>query len=859
VADVVADLSAKDATETVKMTGRFTVTALGSCRIVNPMRLASSAGLVALNNTDVYGYVHTPDEVIQLLDYIDGMDLPDEIVPYLAGSRTVQRRAACGQPDIYLIEIASLNTIRFHNWLFQLNYFAERLRPHPDIYCTYLEAPGEEQRDRRAVALARSSSFATLPKGDRRILVDAYSNRLTREDVRGGVLAILERVQSPVLFVTHIDIADAGGKSIEARRQIIRWLTELADELGVSVFDPTSHVLRYGIATALADGGQSRTHYSEKFEWLLANLLVEEMSRVISRFPRPGHSRAVVSKPRQADFQLNCKNARDEALKLIRAGDLSGASALARAAIADSPPCPRAMSILAQAALRGGDPSSALDFALKTSEAEAHETSAIVVAAKALTKLHRYDLAAEKWEQMSTHRPGSVWPLVEAARCRLRAKSPEAALDLVATSLRHEPGDVLSLAIQAEALYMLRRWSELVDIGVLLAPKGANAALAILQSMVAANEMQGISRIANAIRGSPTRCNVPQELSDALRQSADQALANENWRAAGECWRTLLAFDAGDAAASKSLAEFLQSWIEKANRLAKSGALEDAAAAYDAALAVDPHHSAALRQAAMLAEKQSAWEQAAELWIRYSDNETDPASLIRTAKAAELAGREEEALTFYQRTLALDPGHAKAAAAQKSLARRLGKKGRKLESEGDALAAAKVASAVLQVDPEDAVCSKILRRQSSHVAAQLRQARIAGDITRQEALAHELLRLDPNRFEALKVLSAAHMKSGHFLDAVELLRRIVSVQPDQAAHWIKLSRCLRILKRFDEAEAAAREALARDPGNGAAQKTLADLELRGRAVSHADDLRGRPEPPEMSGHGHKERLSTQSG
>ena len=808
------------------MTVRLAVTALGSCRIVNPMRLGSDAGAVHLNNADVYGYVHTPAEVIQLLDYLKGMDVPEPVVPYVAGSRTVPPRTRRTESDVYVIEISSLKSIVFHGWNLQLNYFAERLRPFPDLRRSFFEAPLQEQRNRRAMELVRLPDFMALPTYDRRVLVDAHVVNVTREDLRTGVLAVVERLAKPVLFVTHLDLPDPRGNKIESRSLICAWMAELAQEFGIMVFDPTPHVLQFGIDRALAENGQSRSHYSGAFERVLAEALQEEMHRACAvSFPHVFLPVAAAS--RDFDFQVDCARARTEALELIRAGDLAGATALARAAIAQEPPCGRAMSIIAQAALRAGDASAALNFALQARAADATERSAIAVAAKALTKLHRYQAAAELWEEVSAARPGSVRPLVEGARCRLRAKAPQAALELISKGLLLEPGDVLALAVKAEALHMLGRWSDLVAVGIALASSAPDAAVAVLQWLFAANETRGLACIAEAIRNSRTPASsVPVDLASKLCMAADEAAGDRRWQAAGECLRAARALDPRNERAGTLLSRILGSWMEKAHSLIRSGALADAMAVYDVSLQIDPYHGRALREAAMVAEQQSAWDRASDLWMRCCEGKSAPSLLVRTARATELAGREHEALELYCRALAADPTQTAALAARKSLARRLGKMARSLEVQGDIEAAAELAAAVLRASPEDPVCAKIIRRQSARLIKLLRQAMHEGDESRQESLANDLLRLDPRRSEALKVLSTARMRAGHFGEAADLLRQLASIQTDVAAHWVKLGRCLRLMRKHEEAREAAHEALARDPANRAAHKILADLGLR---------------------------------
>ncbi|MFD1283073.1 tetratricopeptide repeat protein, partial [Methylobacterium goesingense] len=192
-------------------------------------------------------------------------------------------------------------------------------------------------------------------------------------------------------------------------------------------------------------------------------------------------------------------------------------------------------------------------------------------------------------------------------------------------------------------------------------------------------------------------------------------------------------------------------------------------------------------------------------------------------RAADLAGRPEPALGLYRRAARTDPDNAKALASAESVSRRLAKQARALEAAGDIDGAVRTATVVLADNPEDPICTRLMRRGGAQVASALRQAVAEGDAARQEALATQLLHIDPERFEALRVLSKARLTSGRLDEAAHLLRRLTVVQSDVAAHWIKLGRCLRLMRSYDEARDAARQALARDPTSPAAHKILADL------------------------------------
>ncbi|WP_279356258.1 tetratricopeptide repeat protein [Methylobacterium indicum] len=811
----------------------LSVTALGSCRVVNPMRLATQNGQARLCNGDVYGYVHTAREVLQLLDIRDGLELPDGLVPYLAGSRALpfparDLRAAASAPGAYLVEISSLKTVVLGEWVLQLNYFAERFRTAPEVLRTFLAAALPEQRDGRAAELARLPAYHALAPFDRHVLAEAFILATTRQDLERDVLAIAGRLARPTVFVTHCNIPDARGLEIESRARIADWLQEIGVRHGLPVYDPTLRVLAFGITAAMAEGGESRAHYTPEFEAVLTEDLLWALCRAAEAGPAP-ETRAAppVPQPRTPPLpEASAGSTRAGAAALLQVGDLSGAAALARAAIAAEPAGGAGLAVLAQIAMRRGDPAAALDFAGQARAAAPSDSAAIAVAAKALTKLKRFEEAAAAWRDMAACRPAAGWALVEAARCLLRARQPEGSLALAEAVLAREPGDPVALAVKAEALRMLGRLESLPAVAEALAATTPEAALAVMQWIIAAGRGDGLARIARTVCAAPG--GVPEPYRDdvcrQLRAAAEHTLAQQEWETGAEALRALLAFAPGDREAARALSRLKSRWLAPARSALQAGDVAGAAEAYERALRIDPDEIRTLREAASAAEKCGAWDRAVDLW-RQVDRAggADSSTLARGARAAELAGREEQALAWFRRALDADPGNAKARASTASLARRLAKRARALEAEGEVDEALRLAGIVLAADPQDAVCTRLVRRGGAHLAGQLRQAVALGDAGRQEVLATRLLALDPQRFDALRVLSKARLADGRFGEAADLLRRLTAVQSDVAAHWIKLGRCLRMMKSYDAARDAAEEALRRDPHSPAAHKILADL------------------------------------
>lgn len=809
------------------MTELLKVATLGSCRIANPMQGASAAGRISLANFDV-GYLHTTSEVLQVLDWLDG----ESVEPALHGLLPFPRGAGVPsrpEVDVFIIEISSLKKVIVGDWVLQLNYFTERFRGDENLLKTFQETIRADQRDRRAILLGAQPGFAELDVGSRRVLVDSYVETVSRDELERDMLEICQRLATPVLFVTHCNIPGQHGQILRDRERISSWMAEMSETLGFCVYDPTAEIVSFGIERAMSDEGRGLAHFTEAFQETLAQRLIAEALGAISRYPTRnwppvGNAR---STPRRIGPNAACGSIRTLAPELLQKGDLPAAAAAARAAIAASPPCANAMVVLAQTAFRAGNSADALDYALIARDIDPANSAALVVAAKVRTRQKQFEKAAEDWLDVAKLRPRSAWPLVEAGRCELRAKRPEVALELAGKALRHEPADSLALAIKAEALLRLGRYDHVPEVGEELAQTAPEAALSIIRFMLSSQHYAGLARIAHALSRSELGVSegLRNEIVGQLKAEVETVCSQKDWPAAGELLRAVIAFDNGDAGAIRMLNRLTMDWVAVARTAVRAGDHVGACESYDVALAVDPCHLRALREAASAAEKMGSWERAADLWARTSNMaSSEVADLVRAARAAEMAGQSERALLTQHRLLQADPANAKASSSFASNVRKLSKRARQLEQEQDAAEATRLASSVLTVSPDNDLCRRIVRKAEALLASDLRRAKASGRSADEEALARRLLTIAPYRPEALRTLSQMEFAQGRLNDAATLLRRLVAAQSDVPAHWVKLGRCLKLLKRFNEARDAALKALTLDPGSPAARKILADVE-----------------------------------
>jgi protein O-GlcNAc transferase len=101
------------------------------------------------------------------------------------------------------------------------------------------------------------------------------------------------------------------------------------------------------------------------------------------------------------------------------------------------------------------------------------------------------------------------------------------------------------------------------------------------------------------------------------------------------------------------------------------------------------------------------------------------------------------------------------------------------------------------------------------------EAQQAGDATASAALCREILKREPDNFQALHFLGRLRAQAGDFAAAAALIARAVAVNPNAPAAHYNLGLALRALHRRDEEIACYRRALRLQPDFAAAHNDLA--------------------------------------
>ena len=233
-----------------------------------------------------------------------------------------------------------------------------------------------------------------------------------------------------------------------------------------------------------------------------------------------------------------------------------------------------------------------------------------------------------------------------------------------------------------------------------------------------------------------------------------------------------------------------------------------AEAAYRQALALQPDHATALQLLGLLARRRGQPAEAESLFRRsLASDPAQPHVLNNLGNLLAAEGRADDALQVLDRALSLHPTYADA---QYNRARVLQGLGRLADAEQAAHEALKCAPA-----PTAALLQ--LRGQ---IEADLGQVAAAMDTVDQA------LKLAPDKPALLHNRATLLQRTHQPAQALDLLDRALSLGLDAAdAHYNRGS-TLQSLGRFDEAAAAYRRALQRQPGHALALYDLARLRWR---------------------------------
>ena len=248
------------------------ITPIGTCRIHTPLKRASGRYPIEVDYRRNYGFVHTSDEALQLVRFLQGdKQFQSEVAPLvIRGGKLADYEAEQWQPsDLHIVEISSAKRITSGGDSVQSNYVAHHFADFfasPLRSRTFWTLVKKAHRQKLLNFLERQEGYRLLSAADQELLASLQIEPQSFKSIKSDMDEIVERLGADkVLFLTHVNAAGPDGEVIPLRDRLIKWVKMAAEQLGTPVFDPSPAMREFGQENALEAGGSDLTHYTPAF------------------------------------------------------------------------------------------------------------------------------------------------------------------------------------------------------------------------------------------------------------------------------------------------------------------------------------------------------------------------------------------------------------------------------------------------------------------------------------------------------------------------------------------------------------------------------------------------------------------
>ncbi|MDM3317421.1 Vi polysaccharide biosynthesis protein TviD [Citrobacter sp. Ce006] len=255
----------------MKSSGMFTLTAIGSCRIVSPVKRAQPYFNFQANFKKIYGFTHTSSEALQQIRFFLGLiDIPAQVRPFIFRPAVSYLNTDIHSPsDFYIVEISSQKKIMAYGFCLQINYLTRHFYEffsQTERARAYWSLASQGNQHKLLAYLKDDPCFAEMSESDRALLSSINVEQMDEHAIEQDMQEIVQLLgRDRVMFMTHIDAVTRAGTVIQSRSRLIKNVDTIAARMGIPCVNPTNLMEKWGQKRALEKNGDDLTHYTDMF------------------------------------------------------------------------------------------------------------------------------------------------------------------------------------------------------------------------------------------------------------------------------------------------------------------------------------------------------------------------------------------------------------------------------------------------------------------------------------------------------------------------------------------------------------------------------------------------------------------
>jgi tetratricopeptide (TPR) repeat protein len=460
-------------------------------------------------------------------------------------------------------------------------------------------------------------------------------------------------------------------------------------------------------------------------------------------------------------------------------------------------------------------PGRAESFAIRATETDPENPDGFLYLARARMALEEWDAALKTAEQALEAHPGEVEFRFIAGRALLQNLQFEDALRHLLPFVKARPGHVQGLKNAGEAALKSADFAAAENIYARLAPADPETALKAFQTLREKNQTAGAAAVLQAVlRHHPANERAVTLSAAIVRELVLRATMAEQAKLPAQAVRFLaliLKFEPENRDVAKQLKTITRD-IRQAARAAQAegdlkGALEklEALNAVRNEMPIVSFEVAQIKQALKAADAAEAWVEASQVAAIDQSRILTMAERLNTHKCLADAAR-----VF----LRASPDIAQSGNGQRVKTKIVVALQHALTSSLKASDLDSLQSAVMalaQLDPQNPAASKFRAKAITLRMRELRKARLDDDDDALEYAASALLELDPENISALHYLGRLMARSGRWLEALPLARKLAGIRPDDVQSQRNLARICYSARLREEGLNACQNGLSINP------------------------------------------------